>query len=41
MQVAQRVLYAISPQGDGQDLVLRVDVPVEISNLGWGSVSAP
>ena len=37
MQVAQRVLYAISPQGDGQDLILRVDVPVEIPKMGWGS----
>lgn len=35
MIAAERVLYAISPDGIGQDLVLTVDAPVETKDRGW------
>jgi hypothetical protein len=33
---AQRIWYAVSPNGDGDKLVLRVSVPVDDPDKGWG-----
>ncbi|MET3124902.1 hypothetical protein AAKU67_004528, partial [Oxalobacteraceae bacterium GrIS 2.11] len=37
MQAAQRILYAISPERIGQELVICAGMPVEIPEMGWGS----
>jgi hypothetical protein len=35
---AERVWYAVSPSGEGAELALKVSVPSEHPDMGWGCI---